>query len=151
MPSDRSQDIIIRYNKVYNIILSQYLLSLATEQKLGDVLIRTQDLMKLDPNSDQYYIELNRVQKAISKDRDHSFELFKDFIVRALNNDVLAVSIEEVTKEKMQTINSSKIEALSSLITKADNYHYAKVSRIDIKKILITDLENKNNLLCVAD
>ena len=46
--------------------------------------------MKLDPNSDQYYIELNRVQKAISKDRDHSFELFKDFIVRALNNDVLA-------------------------------------------------------------
>lgn len=90
MPSDRSQDIIIRYNKVYNIILSQYLLSLATEQKLGDVLVRTQDLMKLDPNSDQYYIELNRVQKAISKDRDHSFELFKDFIVRALNNDVLA-------------------------------------------------------------
>lgn len=90
MPSDRSQDIIIRYNKIYNIILSQYLLSLATEQKLGDVLIRTQDLMKLDTNSDQYYIELNRVQKAISKDKDHFFELFKDFIVRALNNDVLA-------------------------------------------------------------
>lgn len=90
MPSDRSQDIIIRYNKVYNIILSQYLLSLATKEKLGDVLIRTQDLMKLDPNSDQYFIELNRVQKVISKNRDHSFELFKDFIVRALNNDVLA-------------------------------------------------------------
>lgn len=32
MPSDRSQDIIVRYNKVYNIILSQYLLSLATEK-----------------------------------------------------------------------------------------------------------------------
>ncbi|EXA87194.1 hypothetical protein MSC39_12865 [Acinetobacter nosocomialis] len=90
MPSDRSQDIIIRYNKVYNIILSQYLLSLATKEKLGDVLIRTQDLMKLDSNSDQYFIELNRVQKAISKNKNHSFELFKDFIVRALNNDILA-------------------------------------------------------------
>jgi len=92
MPEDRASEIVQRYEVAFNLVISQFLMSLASNENLGVVLRKTQKLMNLDPNSDEALVENNRIMRMLKEaNRDTTM----DMLVRGIK-DVLAVDLHEI-------------------------------------------------------
>lgn len=112
MPSERVENIMSNYDHAFSLVLSQCLFASAAKKGLDDVLLEAKYLVRIDPNSDDGLIKNNRMQKIIEKNRDHDFDLFKDFIRDALNKDLLENANLEIDEEQY---SFSEIKKLTSV------------------------------------
>ena len=85
MPSERSLEIVQRYESAFNIIISQLLMALALNKNLGEVLRKTQSLMELDPDSDEYLVENNRLNKMLQQANK---DIVMDMLVRGIREEL---------------------------------------------------------------
>lgn len=106
MPSERSLEIVQRYESAFNIIISQLLMALALNKNLGEVLRKTQSLMELDPDSDEYLVENNRLNKMLQQsNRDMVMDLLVRGIREELEKDLHEIEISNEGVEEYNFIH----------------------------------------------